>query len=47
METNPNILDAQPIPRDCSIRGAAKGNTPPNELLKKVLPANTLATCLG
>jgi hypothetical protein len=47
MEMNPNVLDAQTIPRDCSIRGAAKGNAPPNELLKKVFPANTLATYLG
>ena len=46
-EMNPNVVDAHPIPSDWSIWGAARGSAPPNELRKKVLPAETLATCLG
>ena len=46
-DMNPRTLEAHPIPSDSSIRGAAKGSAPPNELRKKVLPANTLATYLG
>lgn len=47
MEIKPNVLDDHPMPSDFSIRGVAKGNAPPNELRKNVLPANTLATYLG
>lgn len=46
-DIKPSVLDAHPIPRVCSMRGAARGRAPPNELRKKVLPAKTLATCLG
>lgn len=47
MEMKPKVLDAHPILRDWSIRGAAKGNAPPKELRKNVLPAKMLATRLG
>lgn len=47
MDMNPRVLDAHPMPSDCNILGAAKGNAPPNELRKNVLPANTLATYRG
>lgn len=40
---NPSMLEAHPIPSALSMRGAASGSAPPNELRKKVLPANTLA----
>jgi hypothetical protein len=40
---NPSMLEAHPIPSAFSMRGAASGSAPPNELRKKVLPANTLA----
>lgn len=46
-EMNPRVLEAHPIPSEFSIRGAASGSAPPNELRKKVLPANTLATWRG
>jgi hypothetical protein len=41
---NPSMLEAHPIPSEFNMRGAASGSAPPNELRKKVLPANTLAT---
>ena len=47
MDMKPSVLDAHPMPRDEIIRGAASGSAPPKELRKNVLPANTLATCLG
>jgi hypothetical protein len=43
-EINPSVVLAQPMPKELSIRGAASGKAPPNELRKKVLPAKTLAT---
>jgi hypothetical protein len=47
MDINSKVLEAHPIPSDCNICGAAKGNAPPKELRKNMLPAKTLATCLG
>lgn len=46
-DIKPKTLEAHPIPKELSIRGAARGNAPPKELRKKVFPAKTLAACLG